>query len=253
MRSVYLRLAAPLQSWAADRLTGNMVHTKPRPTRAGLEGLVAAACGIARRDWSRTDELSPEHAWIRDIRMTLRADEPGAVQDEFNTINPRKPDDAYYKRMVTILTGTVPNKFHSTPDGQDKTAVIRRTLLADAAFMLELSAGKHTETLYDALSEPVFSPYLGKRAFAPTFPFLLGIGAEGLLDTLPALSSPFLRAGLSTAPLLYDANRDRGRITETRIRPGNPVRVPVLGWMDWCGQVSRTLDKTGAGRKGGGA
>jgi hypothetical protein len=57
--------------------------------------------------------------------------------------------------------------------------------LAGAEFLVRLSHPENTSALSEAFANPGFSPYLGRKAFAPSFPFLLGIGEDALLDAAP--------------------------------------------------------------------
>lgn len=177
MTAVYLRLAGPLQSWATARVSGNVVRTSPRPTRSGIEGLVAGALGYRRDDW-------PE--WLQSMKIAVRTDRPGITIYEYQTINPR-PEDQYFQRRLWLMqTGRQPAKVISfTPDGQSKTAIVRRTYLSDAEFLVRITDQNHLPQICQGLARPVFSPYLGRKAFPPTFPFFLGAGDEELLETLP--------------------------------------------------------------------
>ncbi|MGV4327662.1 transposase-like zinc-binding domain-containing protein [Trueperella pyogenes] len=40
------------------------------------------------------------------------------------------------------------------------------------------------------IHDPVFSPYLGRKAFAPVFPFVLGMGDASAIYEIPTLRKP---------------------------------------------------------------
>ncbi|WP_314194529.1 type I-E CRISPR-associated protein Cas5/CasD [uncultured Arthrobacter sp.] len=179
MTSLYLRLAGPYQSWAGPRATGNHVHTQPIPTRTGIIGLCAAALGARIGEW-------PE--WLGELDIEVRVDHPGVVEKDFQTINPR-PEAQQFMNRIWIAAGhksRFPGSF--TPDAQKGTAIVRRTYLAGAVFTVRLGHPEKLDVLAGAFASPGFSPYLGRKAFAPSFPFLLGTGVDSLLDEAPATS-----------------------------------------------------------------
>lgn len=179
MTSLYLRLAGPYQSWAGPRATGNHVNTQPIPTRTGIVGLCAAALGARIGEW-------PE--WLQDLDIEVRVDHAGVIEKEFQTINRRPEAQAFVNRIWTAAgnKGKAPVSF--TPDAQKGTSIVRRTYLAGAVFTVRLGHPEKLDQLASAFAAPGFSPYLGRKAFAPSFPFLLGTGDDRLLDEAPAMS-----------------------------------------------------------------
>jgi CRISPR system Cascade subunit CasD len=178
--SLYLRLAGPYQSWAGPRATGNHVHTQLIPTRTGIVGLCAAALGARIGEW-------PE--WLQELDIEVRVDHPGVVEKDFQTINPRPEAQQFVNRIWAAAgnKGKAPVSF--TPDAQKGTSIVRRTYLAGAVFTVRLAHPERLDQLASAFASPGFSPYLGRKAFAPSFPFLLGTGGDGLLDEAPATSA----------------------------------------------------------------
>lgn len=176
MSSLYLRLAGPYQSWAGARATGNHVNTAEIPTRSGITGLIAAALGAPRGQW-------PE--WLEELDIVVRVDNAGRIEKDFQTINPRPEAQAFVERIwaASGQTGKAPSSF--TPDAQKGTSIVRRTYLAGAEFIVRVSHPEHLGTLAAAFAEPGFSPYLGRKAFAPSFPLLLGVGDDDLLEKAP--------------------------------------------------------------------
>ena len=161
--SVYLRLAGPVQSWAKPAVTGNLVRTNPVPTQSALQGMVAAALGAPRGHW-------PE--WVNEIDFRVREDHPPQFLDDFHTIGSRE-DEWDFRRRLAITQGlraSSAKKLAYKP-GVGATVISQRTYLADYA-----------------LSNPEFSIYLGRKAFAASFPFYLGVGDANVLTQLPALA-----------------------------------------------------------------
>ena len=141
IEALYIRLAGPLQSWAGPAITGNFVRTEPRPTRSGLVGLLAGACGYGRGEY-------PE--WLTQLHFQIREDNRGTLVDDFHTINPRDTEEEFRSRLLLAM-GQRPTKklLNSTPDGQGLTAITERTYIADGEFIVQIKAGsrEHQELL----------------------------------------------------------------------------------------------------------
>lgn len=179
--SAYVRLSGPLQSWATGSLTGNRVYTQPHPTASALRGMIAAALGMGRLQW-------PE--WLNNLEFTVRVDRPGEVVDDFHTINPRTENRWFYGRLYLLEVGKKPPKdYEFTPDSRSGSSIVRRTYLADAEFIVEIRSPQNLDQVVEALASPEFAIYLGRKAFAPCFPFFLGVGESGLLTELPTLAT----------------------------------------------------------------
>jgi CRISPR system Cascade subunit CasD len=180
MSSLYLRFAGPYQSWAGARATGNHVNTADIPTRSGIIGLVAAALGARRGEW-------PE--WLDELDIEVRVDNPGRIEKDFQTINPRPEAQRFIERIwaASAQKGRAPVSF--TPDAQKGTSIVRRTYLAGAEFIVRITYPERIPELAAAFASPGFSPYLGRKAFAPSFPLLLGIGDDGLLSDAPSATT----------------------------------------------------------------
>ncbi len=177
--SVYLRLAGPLQSWAKPAVTGNFVNTREVPTESALRGLVAGALGHRRGEW-------PE--WISSIEFVVREDKRPQIVDDFHTIGSRE-DEFEFRRRLAILQGLSVRTAKSIAfkPGVGATVIARRTYLSDADFLVRMTLDGHTEELDRAASDPVFSTYLGRKAFAATFPFYLGVGNADLINLIPVM------------------------------------------------------------------
>jgi CRISPR-associated protein Cas5/CasD subtype I-E len=176
MSSLYLRFAGPYQSWAGARATGNHVNTADIPTRSGITGLIAAALGARRGEWP---------VWLEELEIEVRVDNPGRIEKDFQTINPRPEAQNFIERIwsASAQKGSAPASF--TPDAQKGTSIVRRTYLAGAEFIVRISHPDRVGELAGAFAQPGFSPYLGRKAFAPSFPLLLGVGDDGLLAEAP--------------------------------------------------------------------
>ena len=188
--SSFLRLAGPIQSWAGPRVTGNVVNSKLQPTRTGLLGLLAGALGASRNQWPR---------WIENVDFAIREDRRGQFCNEFQTINPRidefrlRADERTFRERQLSIHGMRVTKTNLafTPDARDGTSVIRRTYLIEAEFLVRVTCPEHQDEINSALRNPIFTTYLGKKAFAPSFPFYLGYGESQLLSRIPTYDPLF--------------------------------------------------------------
>ncbi|MGJ9530227.1 type I-E CRISPR-associated protein Cas5/CasD [Actinotignum sp. GS-2025a] len=236
----FLRLAGPVQSWAGPRVTGNVVNSELRPTRSGLLGLLAGALGAPREEW-------PE--WLEGADFAVRVDRPGRLINEFQTINPRatksglRNDELEFRaRQLWIRKQSDSDKnLAFTPDQQNSNAVIRRTYLAGAEFLVRVTCPGHQEEVDAALRSPAFVTYLGKKAFAPSFPFYLGRGEDDMLSRIPVCDPSFEKPKkqvwtYSRAPHMPDSGP--GAL------PGTASIVDVVKKREeWLAQVAELLER----------
>ncbi|MFE7138950.1 type I-E CRISPR-associated protein Cas5/CasD [Streptomyces sp. NPDC057644] len=138
MSVLLLRLAGPLQAWgSAARFTRRT--TENAPTKSGVIGLLAAAQG-RRRDADLSD--------LAALEFGVRVDQPGTRLRDFHTAH------------------------HS--DTLKAMPLSERFYLADAVFVAGVSGeDRLVQRLYEALLEPVFLPYLGRRSCPPSQPITI--------------------------------------------------------------------------------
>ncbi|MFF3531413.1 type I-E CRISPR-associated protein Cas5/CasD [Streptomyces rubiginosohelvolus] len=149
MSVLTLLLAGPLQSWGASaRFTRRT--TEAAPTKSGVLGILAAAQGIQRGDDTRLTELAA-------LRFGVRIDQPGTRVRDFQTAHHR----------ITDKSMPLSERFY----------------LADAVFTAALE-GEHTllTTLRNALRNPVYPPFLGRRSCPPARPVELAVHDNASLD-----------------------------------------------------------------------
>ncbi|MDO5723062.1 MAG: type I-E CRISPR-associated protein Cas5/CasD [Flaviflexus sp.] len=243
--ALYLRFAGPLQSWAGPRAAGFVTRTNHIPTRSGIEGFLAGIFGLPRGDF-------PE--WFSLLEMSVRVDHPGTFCDDFQVVYPRYESLDFQQRLYQILTGKtrLAKPGEITPDsgnsrGGTQPAVLRRTYLAGAEFLVRIACDDHIDELNAAMCSPTFVSYLGKKAFAPTFPIYLGIGDSGKLKTLPAYVAPSQRR--SPTPD-REQDRDNYRVTIHHLDPfggesrENAIAIPTVDSRDeWLKQVGAALTR----------
>ncbi|ORI24087.1 type I-E CRISPR-associated protein Cas5/CasD [Rhodococcus sp. 1168] len=162
MTTLLIRLAAPMQAWGASSRYSRR-DTQQEPTKSGVLGLLAAAQGVRR-----TDDL--EH--LAALNFGVRVDQPGSLLRDFQVA--RSLDEKK----------TFPLSY--------------RYYLSDAVFVAGVEGESSLiEGLGDALKNPTFPLYLGRRSCPPSLPLLVDISEQSLGEALrrfPWQASDWYRA-----------------------------------------------------------
>ena len=149
MAVLLLRFAGPMQAWG-DSSRFNHRGTRREPTKSGVVGLLAAACG--RRRTESIEDLAA-------LSFGVRTDQVGRIERDFQT-------EIDWRR------------------GKSKPLTYR-DYLSDAVFVAAVEGPRELlEGLESALRKPVFPLYLGRRAFQPTGRIVLGISEVPLTVAL---------------------------------------------------------------------
>lgn len=159
MNVLLLRLSGPMQSWGVQSRF-SVRDTGREPSKSGVVGLLCAALGRARCE--PVDDLAA-------LRMGVRVDQEGSVDYDYQTA-----------RDVFKAGG-----------GTKNTEPSRRYYLGDARFLAGL-AGDDLDLLarlHDALRNPHWPLYLGRKAFVPGEPIWLADGLRRGVGLLHALRS----------------------------------------------------------------
>ena len=229
MSSLLLRFAGPAQSWGGPSLFVDRIGTELIPTRSGTLGLLAACLGAPRGGWPN---------WLDATRVRVRVDRAGEPGEDFHTVNPvpERQEEHYARLRAMSILKKVPKggatqvfvrdgKGETWAGGQ--TAVTKRRFLADAIFMVAIEHDTHLADLVSATRAPAFVPYLGRKAYAPAFPFHLGtseLGRGELLREVPTngpmpvattdcATTRATTIDLPVAELLVDRNRATDIVT----------------------------------------
>lgn len=152
MTTLLLRLVGPMQSWGtASRFDER--DTGKEPSKSGVLGILAAALGIDRENWT---DLAP----LTCLRMGVRHDRPGTPRRDYQTA-----------QQVIAADSSITHQ----------TAVSVRHYLADAAFLVGLN-GEDRPLLgrcHAALANPIWPLALGRRSYVPSEPVWM---AGALID-----------------------------------------------------------------------
>ena len=144
--TLLLRLKAPMQSWGISSRF-SIRETGKEPSKSGVVGLLCAALGISR-DEANGGNLQFEE--IRKLKMGVRVLRDGVMQKDYHTAqNIAKADG-----------------------GMKPTELSDRWFLADADFLIGLESDnlQLLENLQNALKNPKWQLFLGRKAFAPSVP-----------------------------------------------------------------------------------
>lgn len=155
MKTILLKLAGPLQSWGTNSYFESR-KTDRYPSKSAVIGMLAASFGF-RRD--EDEEITK----LNDIDFAVRIDQPGRLLRDYHTA-------AKYK-----LNGSF-----------DRTYVTNRYYLEDAVFVVAIGHEdvKLIDRIEEALEEPYFQPFMGRRSLPLPADFLLGVTEENPLESL---------------------------------------------------------------------
>ena len=148
MSTLLLRLAGPLQAWGIDSKFETR-RTGREPSKSAVAGMLAAALG-RKRDQPLDDLCS--------LRFGVRVDKEGELLHDYHTVRSKS----------------------------GKPYVTHRYYLSDATFLVGLESEDEIwlKTLKQALLNPVFPLFLGRRSCVSTLPIVLGIRPCGLVEAL---------------------------------------------------------------------
>ena len=150
MRYLKIRLAAPMMYFAKHNMTsmnGNWSDTESVPTKRAIVGLIGGAMGIPRNSPMLSE-------WFETLDVKYAVIRPGYVMQDFQTVRPQAG-----QRFQTV-------------EGKEKAAsfgMIKYVwYVTDAEFWVYVGADESKlQEIYDALSCPVYAPYIGKRTCVP--------------------------------------------------------------------------------------
>lgn len=148
MKIMLLRLEGVLQSWG-ERSRWDHRDTSDMPTKSAIIGLLGCAMGIPRGD-----------PWLNEtarmLQVAVRADRAGAVMTDFHTVQ-----------------GRVGKILNSLGESRCDTICTPREYIQDACFTAFLTGDPdRLNACYEALRQPVWTTYLGRKSCPPTRPLL---------------------------------------------------------------------------------
>lgn len=153
--TIFLRLEGPMQSWG-ERSRWSVRDTAPEPTKSGVVGLLACALGLSADEDLRT--LSNQ------LRIGVRCDRPGMVLRDYHTV------------VGGVMSAEDKVKINAT-SREPETLVSERFYLTDASFVVAIQAAPDVVSrIAEAVQNPVWPFYLGRRSCVPAQPVFEGVG-----------------------------------------------------------------------------
>jgi len=162
--TLLLRLSGPMQAWG----TGSKLQirrTDRYPSKSGVLGLLLCAMGVDR-DRAPT-VLGP----FVELEMGVRIDRPGVLDWDYHTVGAgvgiRKAEGG-----IKLTASTK----------EPETLLSRRQYLLDSSFAVALRGDSDViQRCADALRDPVWPVFLGRKCCVPTEPVLAGTAKHASL------------------------------------------------------------------------
>lgn len=164
--TLFLRLEGPMQAWG-EHGQWAVRDSRSEPTKSGIVGLLACARGLSADDDLR--QLSSR------IRVAVRCDKPGRPLVDYHTIG------GGYKKPMLLQADGKPKCIPNTK--KPHIELTWRTYLHDASFLVAVRADAAlTETLAEALQNPHWPIYLGRKSCPPSMPPFAGVDDYASLE-----------------------------------------------------------------------
>jgi CRISPR system Cascade subunit CasD len=159
MPTLLLRMRSPMMSWG-DHSRFTIRDTRREPTKSAVIGLLCAALGRPRLE--SVQDLAV-------LKMGVRVNQEGLVQCDYHTI------------MDSIKSS----------GGKGDTVISQRYYVADADYLVGLEGADSAflKMLDEALANPVWQLYFGRKSFVPSCPVRVEVKDLPLRDALQ--SYPF--------------------------------------------------------------
>lgn len=165
--TLFLRLESPLQAWGEDSQWSER-RTAPEPTKSGLVGLLACALG-----WDDDERIA---GLTQRIRIGVRCDVPGtpAPLRDYHTVG-----GGY--TFPQLLTAVGKPKLSR---GKPHTEPTWRYYLCDASLLAAVRFADQypVDDLAEAVQNPHWPIYLGRKCCIPTRPPFDGVGDYASLE-----------------------------------------------------------------------
>lgn len=183
-----LRLYGPLASWG-EIAVGEKRHSAVHPSRSALIGLLGAALGIERNDDAAQTALAQGY------RFGIKLQAIGSPLRDYHTIQVGVPGrkTVFRSRRQELAAEKVDTILSEREYRCDSLAVVAIEALPQAPFTLE--------ALADALRQPRFVLYLGRKSCPLAAPLLPQVQqADSLREALDSVAFPSLLGLLNRKP-----------------------------------------------------
>lgn len=156
MPTLLLRLVGPMQSWGTTSRFDQR-DTGKEPSKSGVIGIMAAAMGIDRDNWSDLEALTK-------LSMGVRHDRSGVPKRDYQTAGCARNDTIIKADGTLSKDGVVSNRFY----------------IADAAFLVAVEGNDRIllEKICASLKNPVWPLSLGRKSYLPSEPIAFENGVQ---------------------------------------------------------------------------
>lgn len=159
-KTFVIKIESFFQTWSDSTKYKNM-ETRRFPTRSGITGILLACLGVQRKNSINAIES------INSLSMAVREDRRGQIFEDVQTAHP----------PFNRADGNIEKNNHN---------LTFRNIIADASYHAAISGPEAIiDELIKAVKNPIFKPFLGKKAFVPTCSMFAGISDhESVIETL---------------------------------------------------------------------
>jgi CRISPR system Cascade subunit CasD len=169
-RFLLLWLEAPLQSWGVDSKFGRR-DTLPFPTKSGVLGLICAALGASGEQRELLKDMAPRRQTVISYIRRTQKGKAGAARwaEQETLLRDFHMVGSGYNDADPWLSMLIPKKADGGKAVGGGTKMTYRYYLQDAKFavVMEVPSGR-VELFTQALQNPVYDIYLGRKSCAPT-------------------------------------------------------------------------------------
>lgn len=155
MKTILLKFSGPLQSWGTSSHFESR-HTDFYPSKSAVIGLISACFGFRRYEDKQIRELN-------ELDFAVRVDWQGNLMYDYHTATKNKPNGDFERNYVT-----------------------KRYYLEDAVFLVAISHEDENfiDKIFNALKNPYFQSFMGRRSLPLCFDFILGTYDRGPIELL---------------------------------------------------------------------
>ncbi len=160
MEFLLFQIYAPLVSWGGIAVGGERQSSR-HPSKSAIVGLISAALGIKRDEEDRLNTLA------KSIGVAVQLNSAGTVLKDFHTVQAPKQESkvVHYTRQAELL---------ASPD-KIGTILSRREYRCDSLsvvgiYLKDALSGVTLQQIAEALREPAFHLYFGRKSSAPALP-----------------------------------------------------------------------------------
>ena len=209
LKTIVMKFEGPLQSYGTSSHF-EIRHTDPYPSKSAILGMIAAAMGIRREETGQLADLDA-------LRIAVRVDQIGHMYGDYHIAAKRKGKENFERDAK-------------------KNYVTRRYYLEDAIFLVAVEGEDGlVDQSYEALKNPYFQLFYGRRSCPVNYDFLQGIytgSAIEQLHQLPWMAAEWYQRRMRQEEIRLDIYADQACLPNNRqksLRRDEPKSFSQLG------------------------